>query len=67
MCKLPNVEHTEQSFPLLFLYRKEVIDSGGAGRHRGGLSAESCFIPHHTDAITQDTLSSATRCRPRRA
>jgi N-methylhydantoinase B len=58
ICKLPNVEHTEQTFPLLFLYRKEVIDSGGAGRNRGGLSAESCFIPHHTDAITQDTLSS---------
>jgi N-methylhydantoinase B len=58
ICKLPNVEHTEQTFPLLFLYRKEVVDSGGAGRHRGGLSAESCFIPHHTDSITQDTLSS---------
>jgi N-methylhydantoinase B len=58
ICKLPNVEHTEQTFPLLFLYRKEVIDSGGAGRYRGGLSAESCFIPHRTDAITQDTLSS---------
>ena len=58
MCKLPNVEHTEQSFPLLFLYRKEVVDSGGAGRFRGGLSAESCFIPHRTDSITQDTLSS---------
>jgi N-methylhydantoinase B len=58
MCKLPNVEHTEQSFPLLFLYRKEVTDSGGAGRFRGGLSAESCFIPHRTEAITQDTLSS---------
>ncbi|HEX8010029.1 MAG TPA: hydantoinase B/oxoprolinase family protein [Casimicrobiaceae bacterium] len=58
ICKLPNVEHTEQTFPLLFLYRKEVIDSGGAGRYRGGLSAESCFIPHHTEAITQDTLSS---------
>ncbi len=58
ICKLPNVEHTEQTFPLLFLYRKEVIDSGGAGRHRGGLSAESCFIPHRTDVITQDTLSS---------
>jgi len=52
------VEHTEQTFPLLFLYRKEVVDSGGAGRNRGGLSAESCFIPHHTDVITQDTLSS---------
>jgi len=58
ICKLPNVEHTEQTFPLLFLYRKEVVDSGGAGRHRGGLSAESCFIAHRTDAIIQDTLSS---------
>ena len=58
ICKLPNVEHTEQTFPLLFLYRKEVVDSGGAGRYRGGLSAESCFIPHRTEAITQDTLSS---------
>ena len=58
ICKLPNVEHTEQTFPLLFLYRKEVVDSGGAGRYRGGLSAESCFVPHRTDVITQDTLSS---------
>jgi N-methylhydantoinase B len=58
ICKLPNVEHTEQTFPLLFLYRKEVVDSGGAGRWRGGLSAESCFIPHRTEAITHDTLSS---------
>jgi N-methylhydantoinase B len=58
ICKLPNVEHTEQTFPLLFLYRKEVVDSGGAGRWRGGLSAESCFIPHRTEVITQDTLSS---------
>ena len=31
ICKLPNIEHTEQTFPLLFLYRKEVPDSGGAG------------------------------------
>jgi N-methylhydantoinase B len=58
ICKLPNVEHTEQSFPVLFLYRKEIIDSGGAGKFRGGLSAESCFIPHGTDSIVQDTLSS---------
>jgi len=58
ICKLPNVEHTEQSFPVLFLYRKEITDSGGAGKFRGGLSAESCFIPHGTDQITHDTLSS---------
>lgn len=58
ICQLPNIEHTEQSFPLLFLYRKELPDSGGAGKYRGGLSAESCFIPHNTDFVTQDTLSS---------
>ncbi len=58
ICQLPNVEHTEQSFPVLFLYRKELPDSGGAGKYRGGLSAESCFIPHNTDVIMQDTLSS---------
>ena len=58
ICKLPNVEHTEQTFPLLFLYRKEVVDSGGAGKWRGGMSAESCFVPHRTERITHDTLSS---------
>jgi len=58
ICQLPNIEHTEQSFPVLFLYRKELPDSGGAGQFRGGLSAESCFIPHNTRVITQDTLSS---------
>ena len=43
---------------MLYLYRKEITDSGGAGKWRGGLSAESCFIPHGTDRIEQDTLSS---------
>ena len=58
ICRLPNVEHNEQSFPVLILYRKEVVDSGGAGRWRGGLSAETCFIPHRTESMTHDTLSS---------
>lgn len=58
ICQLPNVEHTEQTFPVLFLYRKELPDSGGAGKYRGGMSAESCFIPHNTEVVTHDTLSS---------
>ena len=58
ICQLPNVEHTEQTFPLLFLYRKELPDSGGAGKFRGGLSAETCFIPHNVENMTHDTLSS---------
>ena len=39
ICKLPNIEHTEQDFPLLILYRKEMVDSGGAGKWRGGLGS----------------------------
>ncbi len=58
ICKMPNIEHTEQKFPLQFLYRKELVDSGGAGKFRGGLSGESCFIPHNTASITRDTLAS---------
>src|SRR5258705_11814374 len=60
ICKLPNVEHTEQSFPVLFLYRKEICDSGGAGKYRGGLSAAACFIPPRTGSITPEPPSSGT-------
>src|SRR5207245_11272447 len=57
ICKLPNVEHTEQSFPVLFLYRKEIADSGVARKYRGGLAAEYCFIPPGTGQTTHHTLS----------
>lgn len=56
--KLPNVEFTEHQFPILYLYRKELTDSGGPGRYRGGLGAESCFIVHHVDGIKQDAICS---------
>jgi len=58
ICRIGNVEHNEQSFPLLVLYRKENTDSGGAGKYRGGNSAVVCFIPHGTREIIQDTESS---------
>ena len=45
ICQLPNVEHNEQNFPLLVLYRKELPDSGGAGRYRGGLSGRDLLHP----------------------
>src|SRR6185503_9924417 len=43
ICRIGNVEHNEQSFPLLVLYRKENTDSGGAGMYRGGNSAAVSF------------------------
>jgi len=32
ICRIGNVEHNEQSFPILTLYRRENTDSGGAGK-----------------------------------
>lgn len=36
MSRVPNVEESEQFYPIIYLYRKQVPDSGGAGRWRGG-------------------------------
>ena len=48
ICQLPNVEHTEQSFPVLFLYRKELPDSGGAGPlPRRDVGRELLHPPQH--------------------
>jgi N-methylhydantoinase B len=56
MC--PNVEYSEQFFPLLYLYRREVMDSGGAGKFRGGNSAVSAFTVHGTKEIDISTTTS---------
>lgn len=46
MGRIADVEINEFSFPMLYLWRREEIDSGGPGRYRGGLGGSSCFIPH---------------------
>jgi N-methylhydantoinase B len=42
---MANVESQEWKLPLLYLYRRQLPDSGGAGRWRGGLSAEVALTP----------------------
>ena len=46
MGRVADVEMNEFAFPMLYLWRREEADSGGAGRFRGGVGASSCFIPH---------------------
>lgn len=58
ICRIGNVEHNEQSFPMLTLWRRENTDSGGAGKYRGGNSAVTAFIPHGTDEMVHETESS---------
>ena len=43
---LPNVEAMEERLPVLYVYRKERMDSCGHGRFRGGLGLEYAVIAH---------------------
>jgi N-methylhydantoinase B len=46
MGRIPDVEMTEFLYPVLSLWRREEPDTGGPGRHRGGVSGSTALIPH---------------------
>jgi N-methylhydantoinase B len=46
-----DVEQQEVRSPLLYLWRREVADSGGAGRNRGGNGIEYAMTPIDTDEV----------------
>ena len=48
---LPNVETHEYRDPILFMFRRMVPDSGGAGKFRGGVACEDMFVPYETDQL----------------
>jgi len=52
---MPNVEDNEIFYPLLYLWRKEIPDSGGAGKFRGGNAAEIAYVVNDSDSITHYT------------
>lgn len=56
--KSGNVEEWESSLPILYLYRREQIDSGGAGRWRGGNGVEIAVVPHKTSGLNVQIISS---------
>lgn len=45
----PNAEAGEARFPVLTLYSRATPDSGGPGKFRGGISAETAFKLHRAD------------------
>lgn len=48
---ISNVEHYEQEYPLLYLYRKQLPDSGGAGMFRGGNGIDRMYVVHGASII----------------
>jgi N-methylhydantoinase B len=51
MSMAPNIEFNEQSQPVLYLYCRELPDSGGAGAYRGGNSCVQAFTLHDTERL----------------
>ncbi len=44
--RMANVETVEAGFPIRYLFRRRMIDSGGAGKYRGGTGMEFAVVPH---------------------
>lgn len=42
---IPPIETVEAEYPILYLFRRQLIDSGGPGRYRGGVGAGVAVIP----------------------
>ncbi|QYE36364.1 hydantoinase B/oxoprolinase family protein [Polymorphobacter sp. PAMC 29334] len=59
MGRVPDVEITELLYPLLVLWRREEIDSGGPGRQRGGASSGVAMTPYGTSLPANILLSSS--------
>jgi N-methylhydantoinase B len=44
--RMANVETMEAMFPIRYLFRRRLSDSGGGGEHRGGTGGEIAIVPH---------------------
>jgi len=60
---MPNAEENEWFYPILYLWRKELPDSGGAGKYRGGNSGQFAIVAHDTDRVNM-YLASAHNAIP---
>jgi N-methylhydantoinase B len=53
----PNVEHTELVLPVLYFFRRELPNSGGAGRFTGGATLGISFTAHKTEKIVHQVAA----------
>jgi N-methylhydantoinase B len=44
--RMANVETVESNFPIRYLFRRRRVNSGGAGKYRGGTGMELAIVPH---------------------
>ena len=49
---VPNVEQTEERYPVLYLKRSLRLDGEGAGKYRGGFGGDTVIKVHDVDSLT---------------
>ena len=57
---MPNIEDQEAEYPVLYLFRRHLTDSGGAGEFRGGRSGELAYTVHDAPLGNIDGLFAGT-------
>ena len=57
---MPNIEDQEAEYPVLYLFRRHLRDSGGAGRFRGGRSGELAYTTYEAPGRGLDGLFAGT-------
>lgn len=56
---LGNIEGAEWKLPVLYLYRRRLKDSAGAGEFRGGATSEVAITPYGVDRLTLKVTNTA--------
>jgi N-methylhydantoinase B len=54
---IPSIEQTEAEYPVLYHFRRQLRDSGGAGRFRGGMSAGVAISPYDQRSAMESSFS----------
>jgi acetophenone carboxylase len=55
--RAPDVESMENEFPLLIPFSSHWKDSGGAGKHRGGVGTAQLWVTHHVPMVFQMAIA----------
>jgi N-methylhydantoinase B len=54
---IPSIEQTEAEYPVLYMFRRQLTDSGGPGKFRGGMSAGVAIAPYDAGGELETTFS----------
>jgi N-methylhydantoinase B len=57
---MPNIEDQEAEYPVLYLFRRHLQDSGGPGRYRGGRSGELAYTMYEAPGDRLEGLFAGT-------